>query len=1192
VTRQAIYIDEDDFNYLFSFPDGVDRIVQGATHEAAHIDNELANLNNPEVKLLSEAEIERIAPSDKVRKAMLERLMKKLNEEGGQKFDPKKDGALLASQLKNLTPAQIDAFQDKIYASMAALFASLTRKDINGDIFRDYDYRLRDEVIPPEIAFGMAVSWAKMAVQRAEKEGIKSRTAILARDCRLANPNVLKAIELGLRYVGLDVVYVGQESPNCVSDYSWAVRLTYKNGRGNVEQPILGVFRTSSHVALDKQINGFDAVDGFKVIIKSSREGELNSLTVPEIKTESRSIIEGLVGNPDNIKAAAAANTPGTYSTEDIKEGFVKMSALTARLAANPQPGRTVFDLDEAISTAPDVAELLKTWMQNVPPSRPMEGRTIVIDGAHTPSGALARKVFEALGARVILLNGEPRELSGMHRADPSKKANLAATMLAMTREKADLGLAFDLDGDRCAIMYAKKDVPQEVLAGFSRFDHNKSDEINNKDLDTIGVALSNYIEDMPPDNLIAVQLEFLIKQCGYTKEALAAKGKKGIVVIRDVLGTEAVDKVAEDLSRKTGIDIKCVTANAGYVYLKRLRAKYEAEGYVVAIYGESSGHGWTRATGPIENPITLSAMFGVMYSNYTSSPATLGRSVKDMMDEKIVVPYRRSGRFDPLYDKEFIKMLAALPEVPQQAKEQYASGKIPQIVIALGQDYVIRHIQKDFKVGNVVETGFGKLEVAQLDTWKDDGLYRYADIRFNLNGKYAGRCIFRASSNDPNFTCSFETPYIKDESQNDKYPEITRARFALVGGIFMNWLETQHEIERGKSVSFSPISDRPFKNNMMVLPQLVQARMAIGKLPESVVNVQDVYDLVRVMRPTFESLKSDASLKNNAVEYTIPAKSGAEYKLTVSYVQDKPGAFDLALSRNASGRTEELARKQINDVYEKIFKNNEFALGDFIDNAVKTIEKDVAPIELAAAQAAAAEKTFDHTLDVIMKSSDTGERARKLAEGVSAKAPPAKAGRHLIFVKSAIPDEQLKTTTVINYANFCADYYNELEGYTADIVDTYKDAIELLSKNKDWDKTNTIVGLIDSASLDQMASALKNEQMEGKTKLLSMERFSNDQFVPLKGFFDLMSVLVQVNRALDKPDDQELKDAIRELLDNIGVRDVDSLMKALSVAAYFEDPIKFAKNFIVKLLPPTKPASPTELRDRYNAAKKVIESL
>jgi glucose-6-phosphate isomerase len=240
----------------------------------------------------------------------------------------------------------------------------------------------------------------------------------------------------------------------------------------------------------------------------------------------------------------------------------------------------------------------------------------------------------------------------------------------------------------------------------------------------------------------------------------------------------------------------------------------------------------------------------------------------------------------------------------------------------------------------------------------------------------------------------------------------------------------------------------------------------------------------------------------------------------------------------------------------------------------------------------AVAQPTFEHTEASIMESVYAGEKARSSAETLFAKAAPAYAKKHLIFVKSAIPAEQLATTTAINYANYCADYYNEIEGYTAHVVDNYEEAVRLLAKNADWDRTNTIVGLIDVNTLDSMAAALRENNMEGKTKLLPMEPFNKRQFIPLKGFFDLMATLVQVNRPLDRPEDAELKNDIADLLNKIGVFNVDKLVDALSVAVYFEDPIKFAKNFIIRLLPPTRPASPAELKEKYNAAKKVVESL
>ncbi|MDP2929314.1 MAG: hypothetical protein Q8O01_04540, partial [Candidatus Omnitrophota bacterium] len=230
----------------------------------------------------------------------------------------------------------------------------------------------------------------------------------------------------------------------------------------------------------------------------------------------------------------------------------------------------------------------------------------------------------------------------------------------------------------------------------------------------------------------------------------------------------------------------------------------------------------------------------------------------------------------------------------------------------------------------------------------------------------------------------------------------------------------------------------------------------------------------------------------------------------------------------------------------------------------------------------------FDYTDASIMQSSSTGERVRNMA----VEKFQDKGNRHLIFVKSSIPQIQLATTPAINLASMCGEYYNNVGGYTAHVVDSYEKAVELLAKNTDWNKTNTIVGLVDTNDLEAMSKNLVDNKMEGKTKLLAMEKFSEDQFVPIKGFFDLMSVMVQINKPLDKGNDSELIDGIRSLLNEIGIKDVNGLMDALSAGAYFEDPIKFAKNFIIRLLPPTKPCDTKGMKSLYDAAIAVVKSL
>jgi hypothetical protein len=230
----------------------------------------------------------------------------------------------------------------------------------------------------------------------------------------------------------------------------------------------------------------------------------------------------------------------------------------------------------------------------------------------------------------------------------------------------------------------------------------------------------------------------------------------------------------------------------------------------------------------------------------------------------------------------------------------------------------------------------------------------------------------------------------------------------------------------------------------------------------------------------------------------------------------------------------------------------------------------------------------FDHTEAAIVQSSNTGENARNLA----VEKFKDTGEKHLIFVKSAIPEKQLYTTTVTNLANMCKKYYDKVNGYTAHIVGDYEEAVKLLARNPNWNKTNTIVGLVDTKDLEAMSKSLESSLMKDKTKLLAMEKFSEDQLVPIKGFFDLMSVMVRINRPLNEAGDNELISELRKLLNEIGIKDVNSLVNALSGGAHFEDPINFAKAFIIRLLPPTKPYEAGEIKSLYDAAKRVVESL
>ncbi|ROZ64577.1 phosphomannomutase/phosphoglucomutase [Ramlibacter sp. WS9] len=88
--------------------------------------------------------------------------------------------------------------------------------------------------------------------------------------------------------------------------------------------------------------------------------------------------------------------------------------------------------------------------VQDVKLARPMK---IVVDSGNGIAGASAPGIFRALGCEVIELYSEVDGNFPNHHPDPSKPENLKDLVAAIREHGAELGLAFDGDGDRLGII-------------------------------------------------------------------------------------------------------------------------------------------------------------------------------------------------------------------------------------------------------------------------------------------------------------------------------------------------------------------------------------------------------------------------------------------------------------------------------------------------------------------------------------------------------------------------------------------------------------------------------------------------------------------------------------------------------------------------------------------------------------------
>ena len=154
---------------------------------------------------------------------------------------------------------------------------------------------------------------------------------------------------------------------------------------------------------------------------------------------------------------ASGIQVTGSHNPKDYN-GFKMVMAGRAIYGQDIQDLRTMMQEESwSVAATPgriSQADVLPAYRQRIAQdialARPMK---IVVDSGNGIAGACAPDIFRALGCEVIELFSEVDGHFPNHHPDPSKPENLRDLMAALRGSDAELGLAFDGDGDRLGIV-------------------------------------------------------------------------------------------------------------------------------------------------------------------------------------------------------------------------------------------------------------------------------------------------------------------------------------------------------------------------------------------------------------------------------------------------------------------------------------------------------------------------------------------------------------------------------------------------------------------------------------------------------------------------------------------------------------------------------------------------------------------
>ncbi|MES2675488.1 MAG: phosphomannomutase/phosphoglucomutase [Pseudomonadota bacterium] len=252
---------------------------------------------------------------------------------------------------------------------------------------------------------------------------------------------------------------------------------------------IRGIVGTDLTAALAEKIGqavGSEALDQGERQLIVARDARIHSQEL------TNGLIKGILRSGCNVINIGIVPTPvmyfATYHFDDVRSGVMVTAShnpadyngFKVVINNNALADEAVMELRKRIISKrvhqgmgeEIFREILPHYIERIFSDVALAGNvSLVIDAGNAVTGVVAPQLFEELGCVVTPLYCDLDGNFPNHDPDPTQEKNLQDLIAKVRAEKADLGVAFDGDGDRLVVVTPKGDIiwPDRLLMLFAK---------------------------------------------------------------------------------------------------------------------------------------------------------------------------------------------------------------------------------------------------------------------------------------------------------------------------------------------------------------------------------------------------------------------------------------------------------------------------------------------------------------------------------------------------------------------------------------------------------------------------------------------------------------------------------------------------------------------------------------------------